>query len=120
MAKVDAKTQIAEDLTIEPGTGATMSVGSDSYAYWITEVLPNSVYGICHARSHFDDRHPWEGGTEVIEPFDPAKDKTESYIKRCYGKWWNVDKDGHRLSRFSCKWRHFSIGHTCSYRNPSF
>ena len=120
MAKVDAKTQIAEDLVIAPGVGATMSVGSDAYAYWITEALPNNVYGICHARSHFDDDHPWEGGTEVVEPYDPTKDKTESYIKRCYGKWWKVDKDGHRLERFSGKWNRFSIGHACSYRDPSF
>ena len=120
MSKIDAKTQINEDLIIVPGTGATMSVGSDAYAYWITEVLPNGVYGVGDARSHFDESHPWEGGTEVVEPFDPTKDKTEFYIKRCYGKWWKVNKDGHRLCRFSSRYHHFSIGHACSYRDPSF
>lgn len=121
MPKIDAQTQIAEDLLVVPGTGATMSVGSDAYPYWITEVLPNRVFGICHAKSHFDDDHPWESGTEVVDPYDPSKDKTECYIKRCYGKWWTVSKDGKtRLLCFSDKWRHFSIGHACAYRDPSF
>lgn len=110
---------IEEDLKIVVGVGATMHVGSDSYAYWITEVCSNGVIGICSANSHFDDAHPWEGGTEFVEPFDADKNKTETYIKRCYGTWWTVNKDGKRLSRFSDKWRHFSIGHAIAYRNPS-
>lgn len=119
--KLTEKEQIVEDLTICPGTGATMSVGSDAYPYWITEVLPNRVFGICSAHSHFDDKHPWEGGTEVVDPYDPATCKTEQYIKRCYGKWWSVSQDGKkRISRFSDKYRRFSIGHAYAYLNPSF
>lgn len=120
MSKIDAKVQINEDLMVQPGTGATMSVGSDAYAYWVTEVLPNHIYGIGRAHSHFDDSHPWEGGDMVVEPFDPAKDKTEFFIKRCYGKWWKVTNDGHRLERFSSKWRRFRLGHVCAYQDPSF
>jgi hypothetical protein len=121
MRKIDVQTQIAEDLLVAPGTGATMSVGSDAYPYWITEVLPNRVFGICHAKSHFDDQHPWEGGIEVVDPFNEATDKTQKYIKRCYGKWWEVSKDGKtRIARFSSKWNRFSIGHACGYRDPSF
>ena len=119
--KLTEKEQIVEDLTICPGTGATMSVGSDSYPYWITEVLPNRVLGICSAHSHFDDKHPWEGGTEVVDPYDSKMCKTEKYIKCCYGKGWEVSKDGKtRIARFSDRWRHFSIGHAYAYLNPSF
>ena len=119
--KLSEKSQILEDLTITPGMGATKSVVSDCYPYWVTEVLPNRVYGICHARSHFDEDHPWEGGHEVVEKWDPEKDKTEFYIKRCYGRWWKVSPDGkQRLEKIEGRYVSFTIGHACSYRNPSF
>ncbi len=120
MAKVDAAQHIAEDLETSPGTGATQSVGSDSYPYWVTEVLPNGVYGICRADSHFDEAHPWEGGVEVVEPYDPATCKTEMHIKRCYGNWWVVSRDGKRLRRFTDKYVRFSIGSAVAYSDPSF
>lgn len=119
--KISEKAQILEDLTICPGTGATLRVGSDSYPYWITEVCPNRVFGICHAKSHFDEKHPWQGGTQVVEEYDPKINKTDVYIKRCYGHWWVVTKDGkERLRRFDDRWRHFSIGEAESYKDPSF
>ena len=118
--KLTEKERILEDLTICPGTGATKHVVSDCYPYWVTEVLPNRVYGICHARSHFDENHPLEGGHEVIDKFDPAIDKTQFYLKRCYGHWWEVDRDGKkRLRRFDGRYVSFTIGHACSYQNPS-
>ena len=118
--KLTEKEQILEDLTICPGTGATKHVVSDCYPYWVTEVLPNHVYGICHARSHFDEDHPWEGGHEVIDKFDPAIDKMQFYLKRCYGHWWEVERDGKkRLRRFDGRYVSFTIGHACSYQNPS-
>lgn len=121
MAKLTPEDQILEDLTVCPGTGATKSVGSDRYPYWITEVLPGRVFGICGAKSHFDKDHPWEGGAEVIEPWNPARDKTELYIKRCYGHWWKVDKTGKkRLRRFDSRWESFTLGKAESYRDPSF
>ena len=106
--KLTAKEQILEDLTICPGTGATKRVVSDSYPYWITEV------------PHFDQDHPWEGGHEVVDKYDPTIDKTEFYLKRCYGHWWKVERDGKkRLGRFDGRYVGFTIGHACSYRNPS-
>jgi len=120
MRKITEKEQILEDLTISPGMGATKSVVSDCYPYWITEVLPNRVYGICHARSHFDQDHPWEGGHEVVDKYDPKIDVTECYIKRSYGRWWRVSKDGKkRLEKLEGPYCSFSIGHAVSYRNPS-
>lgn len=121
MKTTSEKTKILEDLTIAPGTGASMSVGSDCYAYWITDVLPNRVLGVCSARSHFDKDHPWEDGHEVVEPWNPEIDKTEFFIKRCYNHWWKVSEDGKkRISRFDGRWQRFSIGHAVSYRDPSF
>ncbi len=118
--KLTAKEQILEDLTICHGTGATKSVVSDSYPYWITEVLPNRVFGVCHARSHFDQDHSWESGHEVVDKYDPTIDKTQFYLKRCYGHWWEVDRAGKkRLRRFDGRYVSFTIGHAYSYRNPS-
>ena len=118
--KLTAKEQIIEDLTVCPGMGATKHVVSDAYPYWITEVLPNRVFGVCHARSHFDKDHPWEGGHEVIYKYDPVIDKTEFYLKRSYGHWWEVERDGKkRLRRFDGRYVSFSIGHAYSYQNPS-
>ena len=114
------KSFIEEDLKIDVGVGATMSVGSDAYAYYISEVLPNGVIGIYSPKTHFDDSHPLEGGTEVVDAFDPSA-KSEFYLKRCYGKWWKVSRDGKtRLCRFTSRWEQFTIGHAYSYSDPSF
>ena len=111
---------IEEDLIIEVGLGATMSVGSDCYPYYISEVLPNGVIGIYSPNSRFDETHPWEAGTEVVDAFDPVH-PSETYIRRCYGKWWTVSKDGKtRLQKFESKWKKFTIGHAYAYQNPSF
>lgn len=118
--KLSAKEQILEDLTICPGTGATKRVVSDAYPFWITEVLPNRVFGICRARTHFDKDHPWEGGYEVIEKYDPAIDKTELYLKRNYGHWWVVERNGKKLlRRFDGQHASVEIGYARAYQNPS-
>jgi len=111
--------QIKEDLQIQVGIGATMSVGSDSYPYYISSVLSNGVIGLYQPNSRFDSTHPWEGGTQVVDKFD-KNHPTEFYIKRIYGKWWKCDKFGKRISRFTAKWMHFTIGHAYAYQNPSF
>ena len=116
---MDAKQALEEDLKIIPGTGATMSVGSDSYPYYVTEVLPNGVIGLYKPSSHWDASHTWEGGTQVVSPFDPHA-KTEQYIKRRYGKWWVVEANGRPISRFTSKWERLRFGHAVAYQNPSF
>lgn len=116
----DAKTIIDEDLAISVGIGATLRVGSDAYPYYISEVLPNGVIGIYSPKSHFDNAHPWQGGTEVVDPFDPNAE-SEIYIKRCYGNWWKVSRDDKaRIERFISRWENFTIGHAYAYQDPSF
>ena len=110
---------IEEDLNIHVGIGATLSVGSDSYPYYVSETLPNGAIGMYHASSHWDDAHPWEGGSQVVDPFD-ARHATDFYIKRRYGHWWKINKDGSPIERFTGKYTRLSFGHAYSYCDPSF
>ena len=110
---------INEDLKVVPGMGATMSVGSDAYAYYVSELLPNGVIGLYEPESCWDAAHPWEGGDQTVQPFNPEA-KSEMYIKRRYGKWWKVDRNGKRICRFTSKYERFRFGRAVSYRDPSF
>ena len=111
--------KINNDLTITKGTGATVRVGSDVYPYYVSEVLPNGVYGLYSPNDRFDDQHPWEGGTMVVDPFD-SEHKSEFYVKHRYGSWWKVNPNGTPISRFSTKYHVLKFGSAYSYRNPSF
>ena len=104
---------IKEDLTIEVGLGATYSIGSDSYPYYVSEVLPNGVIGLYEPSSHFE--HDWTEGSMVVDKFDSSH-ASEVYIRKSYGHWWECDKDGKR----KCRWHSIHFGHACSYRDPSF
>ena len=108
---------IEEDLKIEVGVGITMYNGRDSYPYYISEVLPNQIIGVYSANSHFE--HDWTEGNMTVDKFNPTTE-TEFYIKRRYGKWWKVTKDGKPLVRWSNRWCHIEIGHASSYQDPSF
>ena len=110
---------IEEDLKIAPGTGATMCVGSDAYPWYVSEVLLNGIIGMYQPKSWFDDKHPWEGGSEVVAAFD-AKHPSEIYIKRRYGKWWKVTREGKTVSRFTSRYQRLSFNGAHSYRDPSF
>ena len=116
---MDVKKALEEDLKIIPGIGATMSVGSDAYPYYVSEVLPNGIIGLYEPDSHWDEKHPWEGGTQVVSPFD-SHAKTEKYIKRRYGTWWIVEANGRPINRFTSKWKRLQFGHARSYRDPNF
>lgn len=120
MAKIKYEDLITEDLTIEVGTGATKQVGSDSYPYYISEVLPNGVYGVCAAKYKFDGAHPYYDGHATVQPFDRTNAKTDFYLKRCYGNLWKVDKNGSRISRFTDRYQHFTIGRAIAHLDPSF
>ena len=114
----DPQQAIEEDLKIAVGVGAAMSVGSDVYPYYISEVLPNGVIGLYEPSSHFEK--DWTEGSQVVDKFDASR-KSEIYLKRCYGNWWKTSRDGKtRIARFTSKWRRFTIGHASSYRDPSF
>ena len=76
---------IEEDLVIDVGIGATKSIGSDCYPYYVSEVLPNGVIGVYRPLSSF--KHSWTDGSMEVEAFNPAH-KTEVYLKRFYGNWW--------------------------------
>lgn len=97
-----------------------MAVGSDAYPYYISEILPNRVIGLYAPDSRFDDSHPREGGSQKVDAFDSTH-ASELYVRRCYGHWWKVSKDGKkRLSRFDSKYERFYIGYARSYQDPSF
>lgn len=116
---MDARSIVEEDLKIMPGMGATKFVGSDAYAYYVSEVLPGRVIGLYEPRCCFDAQHPWEGGDQVVEPFN-AEAKTELYLKRRYGHWWKVERDGTPLCKFTGKYVRLHFGQALSYRDPSF
>lgn len=116
---MDIKTQIQNDLMITVGMGATVRVGSDCYPYYVSEVLPNGIYGLYSPHSQFDETHPWEGGTLVVDPFDHAH-KSEFYVKMRYGHWWKVNANGKPIKRFSMRYHSLSFGEAYSYLNPSF
>lgn len=118
MAKTDAKAEIMEDLTIAPGLGAATWNGRDSYPYYVSEVLPNRVIGMYSPGSHFEKS--WESGHLVTDKYDPEH-PTELYIKKAYGRWWEVTKDGKkRLRKFTGRYRSLSFGAAVSYQDPHF
>ena len=116
---MDIESFIEEDLKIMPGVGATKSVGSDCYPFYVSEVLPNHVIGMYEPKSHFDKDHPWEGGTMVVDAFNPQH-RSELYIKRRYGKWWKCTKEGKPVGRLTCRYIRLEFGNAYSYQNPSF
>lgn len=118
MAKLTEYEQIKEDLNMAPGLGATMYNGRDSWPYYVTEVLPNRVIGLYSPGSHF--KESWVDGHEVVDKFDP-KHETELCIKRAYGKWWKVTKDGKkRIRQFTNRYHTLTFGHATSYSSLSF
>ena len=113
----DAERAINEDLTIGPGTGVTESVGSDSYPFYVSEVLPNRVIGLYPPSSHFEKS--WTDGHQVVDKFD-ANMPSKFYIKRRYGNWWQCTKDGKPLRKWGGRYNRISFGHAYSYQDPSF
>lgn len=105
--------EIEEDLKIQVGLGATYHCGSDSYPYYVSEVLPKGVIGLYRPNSHFEKS--WTDGHEIVDPFDATK-PSEVYIRRTYGHWWVCDKQGKRIRR----WHSISFGYASSYQDPSF
>lgn len=110
---IDHQAQIEEDLMIEVGLGATYHCGSDSYPYYVSEVLPKGVIGLYRPNSHFEK--DWTDGHGVVDKFDQSHE-TETYIRRSYGHWWICDKNGKRIGR----WHNISFGSACAYTDPSF
>jgi hypothetical protein len=117
--KRNAISIIEEDLKICVGCGATKSVGSDSYPLYVSEILPKNVIGMYTPKSQFDDAHPWHGGTQVVDAFDPNA-KSMFYIKRRYGHWWEVESNGNPIRRFTGRYLRLSFNGAYSYRDPSF
>ena len=108
---------VKEDLMIAPGVGATMSIGSDSYAYYVSEVLKNGVVGLYSPRSSFEKS--WTDGVMKVDSFDISH-ASDFYIKRRYGKWWKCTKDGNPLQRWTSKYVHLTFGRAYAYQDPSF
>lgn len=117
--KRNAISIIEEDLKICVGCGATMSCGSDCYPYYVSEVLPKGIVGLYRPKSFFDEKHPWEGGDQVVDAFDP-KQTSSVYIKRRYGHWWQVESNGNPIRRFTNRYERLRFGSAHSYRDPSF
>lgn len=108
---------IDEDLMIAVGVGVTYSVGSDSYPYYIAEVLPNGIIGLYSPSSHFEKS--WTDGEMKVDPFMPEA-KATFYVKRRYGNWWKVNKDGTPIMKWGGRHCNVSIGRAYSYQDPSF
>ena len=108
---------INEDLMIAPGVGATMTVGSDSYAYYVSEVLSNGIVGLYSPKTYFENS--WADGTMKVDDFDKSN-ASEFYIKRRYGKWWKCTKDGNPLHKWTGKYARLHFGRAYAYRDPSF
>lgn len=108
---------IQEDLTIHVGMGATLSCGSDRYPYYVSERLPNNVIGLYRPGYHFTN--DWTDGDMTVDEFD-SNAKSTLYIKRRYGKWWAVRRDGTPLRRFTSRYERLSFGSAIAYRDPSF
>lgn len=108
--------EIAAEL--KPGTGMTQQVGSDSYPWWVTEVLAGKTIGLCHADARFDEAHPWEGGVQAVKPYDPeAGLKATTWIRHERGEWVEVTRDGARVQDFPGI---VTFGKAFSYLDPSF
>lgn len=110
---IDHRREIEEDLKIYVGLGATYHIGSDSYPYYVSEVLPNGVIGLYSPDSHFEKS--WTDGSRIVDKFDPEQ-PTKIYIKRSYGHWWECTKDGKRIRR----WHSICFGYASAYQDPSF
>ena len=110
---INHQAQLEEDLKIEVGLGATYHCGSDSYPYYVSEVLPKGVIGMYRPNSNFEK--DWTDGHKVVDKFDPNHE-TETYIRRFYGHWWTCTKEGKRIQR----WHDITFGHACAYTDPSF
>lgn len=108
---------INEDLMIVVGIGATYSVGSDSYPYYVSEVLPKGIYGLYAPNAQFEKS--WTDGSMVVDKFDPTH-KSSMYIKRRYGKWWEVTTNGKPIRQFTSKYQRLHFGKANAYRDPSF
>lgn len=118
MKKTDEKEEIYLQLNLAPGLGATMNVGSDSYPYYVSDVLPNGVIGLYSPGSHFE--HDWVDGYKKVDAFD-SKHPTEIFIKKAYRKWWVVDQSGKkRIRRFTSRYQSLHFGTATSYRDPNF
>jgi hypothetical protein len=114
---INAIQAIHEDLTITIGTGATLYVGSDSYPYYVSEVLPKGVYGLYSPHAHFEKS--WTDGSMTVDKFD-ANHTSTIYLKRRYGKWWEVSPEGSPRKPFTSKYSHLHFGKAHAYRDPSF
>ena len=101
------------------GVGATKHVGSDSYAFYISESfhLKNGrqVLGMYEPDTHFE--HDWTDGHEVVDKFDPTA-KSEFYITFWRGNWYRCTSTG-ELTKPHRK-DSYAFGYACSYRDPSF
>ena len=98
---------IEEDLTVNVGLRIMYYCGSDTYAYYISEILPGGVLGIYEPNSNFEN--DWTDGYENVDPFDSTKE-SEFYIRKSYGNWWKCDKNGKRIGRWhrNISFRHAS------------
>lgn len=96
------------------GEGATYSIGSDSYGYFITEVDPKSKTIGLYTPKHWFKRD-WTDGDMVHDDFDPDA-KPEFWLQAYRGKWYYYDmKTKTRLHT-----QHpIHIGYCCFYQDPS-
>ena len=118
--KIRRKQRLNEDLKkMKVGLGATKSVGSDCYPFYVATVMLNTkgklVVGMYHANSHFEKS--WTDGTMVVDKFDASK-KPEFWLTPWRCAWYECDQNGELLVPHRKIW--YSFGAACSYQDPSF
>lgn len=114
---IDPVKTLEEDLKMHIGLGATKTVGSDAYPYYVSDILPNGVIGLCRPTTTF--KTSWTDGTLDVEPFNKSM-QTDFYIKRRYGNWWTVTPEGKPICKYTSRYTRLSFGQAYGYRDPSF
>jgi len=113
--------------SIVPGMGATMFCGSDRYAMVVTEVLSPKKVKVAHLLREHEDKFTEENGVQML-PEDLLKEY-KKFVPDEYGycgfhvpRVYTLRKNGRWMPQGSGMWETSSIhiGHTESYRDPSF
>lgn len=99
------------------GQGASYSVGSDCYGYYVTSLKKSEsgklVAGLVEAKERY--KTTWEDGTmDCSMPDDKTPTK---WVTKFRGKWWFCNSAGERYLGSKCT---FKWNGAYGYRDPSF
>jgi len=96
------------------GLGASHSVGSDCYGFFICSVdSKTKTIGVYTPKHWF--KHDWTDGSMEHEPFDPTR-QPEQYFQAFRGHWYSLDN----MTGLRTRQYRLSIGYCSFYQDPSF